>query len=749
MSQTDTPRTMTELIQSVNIQISGNSQFERFQAKYRNNRVAFAYDILPGIGKTLAPYQEEILSLYDMGHAKVAVRGPHGLGKTTIAAILTHHMVLTAEDDAKVPTTASSWRQLEFYLWPEIKKISKFINWTRVGREPYNRNEFLSLAIKLNGGTIEAMAVASDDAQTIEGAHGRYLFYIFDEAKAIPVGTWDAAEGAFSNANKGRIIKLSSKINPDDLDDEHLGKVIIKDDGLYVPDIKLVKRPGIYEAFGEIFSGAIEKRITEETLDELDTNTSQAIEGDIDYEELKRMFPEGFREAIRDIQTAVRELANKPIESREGVGLEADSGSGVDELERLELEQLPPAAIPTTTNHDAIMPDDALLNSGVSNDQSVSSENIDQNCQIIRTPRMAPERHPMNDDIDPETSFYLCRGENQWSDTGILNTKSSANTPAPNGIDFALYRDRANKAPDISTPEFTALALAISTPGEPSGRFYDIHSHKPGYEDWYTRHVTVQEAIDANRISSEWVDQRRRQWGEDSQIFQNRVLGEFADVSEDGMIPRSWILGAVQRWYDWDNKNRPEIKSDNSTLNKRVLGCDIARGGGDKTVLAVRDALVITKLMIYSKLSLPSIAGHIKSISNRRNIHIEMDGGLGAGVYDICRSEDVPNLRPITVSAPTTWRDRSKELQFINVRAAMWWNMRELLDPERGEPICLPPIEELILDLSTPRYMMQKDATVQLESKDNIEKRIGRSTDYGDAVCLAFWGASGGGGVVF
>ena len=42
-------------------------------------------------------------------------------------------------------------------------------------------------------------------------------------------------------------------------------------------------------------------------------------------------------------------------------------------------------------------------------------------------------------------------------------------------------------------------ALAISTPGEPNGRFYDIHARKPGYEDWWVRHVTLAEAIAAGR----------------------------------------------------------------------------------------------------------------------------------------------------------------------------------------------------------------------------------------------------------
>jgi hypothetical protein len=126
-----------------------------------------------------------------------------------------------------------------------------------------------------------------------------------------------------------------------------------------------------------------------------------------------------------------------------------------------------------------------------------------------------------------------------------------------------------------------------------------------------------------------------------------------------------------------------------------------------------------------------------------------MDGGLGASVYAILKEQEIKGLVPITVGASTHWRDRSGEISFLNVRAAMWWNMRELLDPTYNSQIMLPPLEQLTLDLSTPHSEMMKDATRKIESKDSIAKKIGRSTDYGDAVCLAFWGANRGGGVVF
>jgi hypothetical protein len=94
-------------------------------------------------------------------------------------------------------------------------------------------------------------------------------------------------------------------------------------------------------------------------------------------------------------------------------------------------------------------------------------------------------------------------------------------------------------------------------------------------------------------------------------------------------------------------------------------------------------------------------------------------------------------------------RDKTGEMKFANVRAAMWWRMREKLDPNSDQALMLPNEPMLIGDLITPKWTITKDAVILIESKDSLKKRLGRSTDYGDACVLAFWKQSGGGGVVF
>ena len=56
---------------------------------------------------------------------------------------------------------------------------------------------------------------------------------------------------------------------------------------------------------------------------------------------------------------------------------------------------------------------------------------------------------------------------------------------------------------------------------------------------------------------------------------------------------------------------------------------------------------------------------------------------------------------------------------------------------ERGE-ISLPDDDELRADLSALRYLFTQDGRLQIESKDDCRKRLGRSPDRADAVALAF-----------
>jgi hypothetical protein len=286
-----------------------------------------------------------------------------------------------------------------------------------------------------------------------------------------------------------------------------------------------------------------------------------------------------------------------------------------------------------------------------------------------------------------------------------------------------------------------AFALAISTPGPPRGRFYEIHTRKPGLEDWWVRHVKLEEAVAAGRISPEWAEQRRRQWGEDSALYANRVLGEFHEGDEDTLIPLSWIEAAIERWRAWDDAGRPPLDG------RHFKGVDVARAGGDSTIIAHRVGVAITELEPHRREDTMMTTSRIIPLVRR----VEEDGepacwpvvdsaGVGGGVVDRLRELKLPVLA-YTGAAKTGFRDRSGEFGFTNTRSAAYWHMRELLDPTYGAELLLPPNDLMVSDLNTPTWTITTGVPPKIKvlEKDEVTELLGRSPDNGDAVVMAYW----------
>lgn len=213
------------------------------------------------------------------------------------------------------------------------------------------------------------------------------------------------------------------------------------------------------------------------------------------------------------------------------------------------------------------------------------------------------------------------------------------------------------------------------------------------------------------------------------------LLGDFQAGIEDDpwqVIPTRWVEIAQERWVERVRKG--ELMS---------LGVDVARGGKDNTVLAKRYKTPDTehwydRLQLYPGAETPSgrvVAGLV--IAEHRDhapIHLDVIG-VGASPYDILSDAGQP-VYGVNVSEKATSADKSGRLGFFNLRSQLWWQMREDLDPDAENGICLPPDPDLLKELCAPRWEMS-GLTIKVESREDIVKRVGRSPDRASALVLA------------
>jgi len=273
--------------------------------------------------------------------------------------------------------------------------------------------------------------------------------------------------------------------------------------------------------------------------------------------------------------------------------------------------------------------------------------------------------------------------------------------------------------------------LAISTPGGPQGRFYDIQKRKAGYEDWAVRHVTRQEAIDAGRMSATWADQRKKQWGENSAVYQNRVEGNFASLDLDGVIPLEAIERSNERWLEWKEKQYQFYVT--------KIGVDVGRGKDPSAIASRADNVIVSIEEVHND-DVDELRGKVeaKLVANS-NLHAYIDlTGMGAGVHDPLRNNEKvgDRVHAFVAGQSTDLTERNGERGFADCRSAMWWIGREML---LADELDLPPNDTLIGELTAPKY---KDGMkIRVESKEQLRKpdRLGRSTNLADAVLQTLW----------
>ena len=263
--------------------------------------------------------------------------------------------------------------------------------------------------------------------------------------------------------------------------------------------------------------------------------------------------------------------------------------------------------------------------------------------------------------------------------------------------------------------------ILLGNPTRNSGLFYDTHHRLSG--SWHTFHIS---AYDSPRVSKEFIEEMAMRYGEDSPAFSVRVKGDFAEESDDGVISLDLIESAVNR----------DVPMDNS--HDTYWALDVARHGSDSSVLVKRRGNVIFDIKTFKKLNLMELTGRIMAEfdsvePHNRPIEIYIDAiGLGYGVIDAIN--EIGRLSAVAINVAES---ASMSGTYMNLRAELWFKFKAFLE----EGLCkLPKHETMTADLLSAKYKFTAAGKIQLESKEQTKKRLGRSPDVADALVLLMAG---------
>lgn len=204
------------------------------------------------------------------------------------------------------------------------------------------------------------------------------------------------------------------------------------------------------------------------------------------------------------------------------------------------------------------------------------------------------------------------------------------------------------------------------------------------------------------------------------------------------VIPTAWIEIAMERWQELHAKDwRPATPM-------TALGVDVARGGKAQTAIAPRWDWYVGELITHPGSDTPNgpvVAQYVVDVLNELasgdGPYINIDIlGPGSSPYDLLDQLGF-EIYPVNTGEGCEYRDRTGRLGMANLRAWSLWHLRELLDPDHGEPIALPPDRDLKADLAAPHWSLTARG-ILIEDKGDVAERLSRSVDKGDAVALAF-----------
>jgi hypothetical protein len=314
----------------------------------------------------------------------------------------------------------------------------------------------------------------------------------------------------------------------------------------------------------------------------------------------------------------------------------------------------------------------------------------------------------------PESSFISARTSSAERPEALAGVHSEH---------VLLVVDEASAVPEAvfeaaagSMSGHSATTILISNPTRNSGLFYKTHHQLAS--DWFRLHVSC---IGNPLVTEDFVRQIAATYGEGSNAYRIRVLGEFAIADDDTLIAAELVDAAI---------DRDVTVGDDEPV---IYGLDVARFGTDRTALCKRRGPVVEEIRSWGGLDLMQTVGMVVNEAKLdRPVEICVDTiGLGSGVADRLREQGF-NVKDVNVAESSAMNPNANKL-----RDELWLAAKDWL---ATRAVKLPKDDLLRMELVAPRYNFTSSGKLVVESKDSMRKRGQRSPDLADALCLTFAG---------
>lgn len=312
----------------------------------------------------------------------------------------------------------------------------------------------------------------------------------------------------------------------------------------------------------------------------------------------------------------------------------------------------------------------------------------------------------------PESSFISARtssAERPEALAGVHSEHVLLICDEASAIPEAVFESAAG-----SMSGHSATTILIGNPTRNTGLFFRTHHSLSS--DWKTMHVSC---LSNPLVANDFIEQIKATYGEGSNAYRVRVLGEFALRDDDVLIPAELVDGAMQRDVVLN------------TSEPLIYGVDVARFGDDRTVICKRQGNLVVGFKHWSGEDLMGTVGRIVHESNLdKPEEICVDSiGLGGGVADRLR-ELGHNVRDVNVSESAALNQQAARL-----RDELWMAAKDWLDTRA---VKLPKDDDLRAELTGPTYSFTSNGKIKVEGKSEMKRRGMRSPDLADALCLTF-----------